>query len=141
MAIPIKSAQEIGEKFARVASQRTQEYAAGVQNPGKSWAKETSDAAPRYEEGIQKSITEKRFDKGVAKAGDAKWQEAAVTKGVQRWAPGIAGSAGAYAEGFAPFQSVIAGLSLPPRFPRGDERNLLRVATVANALHKKKVQG
>lgn len=141
MAIQIKSAQQIGEKFARVASQRTQEYAEGVQSPKKSWAKETADAAPRYEEGVQKSITEKRFNKGVAKAGDSKWQENTITKGIPRWAQGIAGSADAYAEGFAPYQSTLSGLTLPPRFPRGDARNLERVKTVTTALHKKKVSG
>ncbi len=141
MAIAIKSAADIARKFISVTPGRASDYAEGVANPTKSWAKETADAAARYDAAVTAAIGRKAFQKGVAKSGDAKWQENSIQKGVPRWPVGVAGAEKAYAEGFAPFQSVIAGLTLPPRGPAGDPSNINRVAVIAAALHKKKVGG
>lgn len=141
MAIPIKSTEQIAQKFITVAPTRSADYANGVQNPTKSWSGETAKAEERYEAGVQEAIQAKRFGKGVQKAGDAKWQAGAAGKGVARWPEGIRAAGPAYAAGFAPYQAVIANTVLPPRFATGDPRNLDRVAVVAKNLHAKKVSG
>lgn len=130
-----------GEKWARVTPQRSQDYVQGVRNPRVSWAKATSAAEANYVTGVQQAIAEKRFGKGVQKAGDAKWQEKAVTLGGQRFGPGVQAAQSAYETGFAPYAQVIESTTLPPRYAKGDPRNLQRVNAIATALRKKKVSG
>jgi len=135
----IRSASKIAEKWARVTPQRAQDYEEGVNNPKKDWATNTKAAESNYEQGIQQSIRDKRFGRGVSKAGTEKWKEGATTKGVQRFGPGVAMAQGAYEEGFAPYREVIEKLSLPKRYPKGDPRNFERVKAVGTALHNKKI--
>lgn len=135
----IKSSSAIAEKWARVTPQRTQDYQEGVQNPRTDWEQATKAAAQSQAEGVQKAIAEKRFEKGVAKAGTGKWQEGATGKGVQRWGTGVQAAGEAYAEGFQPFADTIKNTKLPPRYPKGDPRNIERVKAMASAMHAKKV--
>ena len=139
MAVAIKSASEIAAKWARVTPQRTADYQQGVENPGKDWKNETKAAEARYESGVQAAIQKKRFGKGVDAAGTAKWQQKTIEKGTQRWGPGVQVAQSDMAEGFEPFRQTIAGLTLPQKYPKGDPRNIQRVATIAAALHAKKV--
>lgn len=136
----IKSANEIAAKWARVTPQRTDDYEQGVKSPKRDWEQATLEAADRQAEGVQIAIQEKRFEKGVAKAGTSKWQRGATTKGPQRWSQGVQLGADDYEEGFKPFRDVIEDTVLPPRFPAGDPRNIERVKAIAEALHNKRVQ-
>jgi len=139
MAVAIKSASEIAAKWARVTPQRTADYQQGVENPGKDWKSETKGAEARYEAGVTAAITKKRFGKGVDAAGTSKWQSKAIEKGTVRWGPGVQVAQGDMAAGFEPFRNVISGLTLPQKYPKGDPRNIQRVAAIAKALHDKKV--
>lgn len=136
--IPIKSIDKIAEKWAKVTPMRTQDYADGVNNPQRSWATATANAEPAYEAGVAKSIQKKAFGKGVKKAGDAKWQRKATTNGVNRWGPGVQEAQGDYQAGFAPYREAISKVTLPPRYPRRDPRNLARVEAVVKALAAEK---
>ncbi len=131
-------AKKIAAKWSRVTQQRTEDYAEGVKNPGKDWGKETVAAEARYKEGVIKAAGEGRFGKGVKSAGTEKWQKGAVEKGINRWPEGVRVAENAQAEGFAPYADVINAVKPAPRFPRGDVRNLQRVADYANALSKKR---
>lgn len=137
----IKSASAIAEKWARVTPQRTADYEQGVKNPKRDWEQATLEAADRQAEGVQRAIEENRFEKGVAKAGTAKWQKGATTKGPQRWSQGVQLGADEYEAGFAPFRDVIENTQLPPRFPAGDPRNIERTKVMAEALHRRRVEG
>lgn len=139
MAVAIKSASEIAAKWARVTPQRTADYQQGVTNPSKDWKTETKASESRYEAGVAAAITKKRFGKGVDAAGTSKWQEKAIEKGTVRWGPGVQVAQSDMASGFEPFRNVIAGLNLPQKYPKGDPRNIQRVAAIAKALHDKKV--
>lgn len=141
MGIKVKSAGEIAKKWVRVTSERAVDYEEGVRNPKKDWASETKKAEKNYEVGIAASIRDKRFGKGVDKAGTSKWQEGAVTKGVVRFGPGVAVAEAKYEEGFAPYRETLERLDLPPRYPKGDPRNYERVKAVGQALHEKKIKG
>lgn len=125
---------KVAEKFVRVTPTRSDDFISGVQNPSVDWKTATDAASGAYEAGLQQSIQQKRFNKGVAKAGTAKWQAKTVEKGGQRWAPGVQESGPDFEAGFAPFAQVINSTALPQRFARGDPRNIQRVATIAAAL-------
>ena len=93
-----KTADQIIEKYQRGVSGAGNDYALGIQNPSRPWASATQAGAARYEAGVQQAIQEKRFQKGVSQAGDAKWQEAALNKGVQRYSAAAGDAAQAYAQ-------------------------------------------
>lgn len=136
----IRSAAQIAAKWARVTPERAADYEEGVKNPKKDWATETKAAEGAYKDGITKAIQQNRFGKGVEKAGTAKWQEGAVTKGVERFGPGVAGAADKYEKGFAPYRDVLEKLVLPQRYAKGDVRNYERGKVTGMALHDKKVK-
>lgn len=129
------------EKWARVTPQRTEDYVQGVQNPRKDWQQATAAAAANQAAGVQAAIAEKRFEKGVTKAGTGKWQQKAATKGQRNFGPGVQDAANDYQAGIAPYISVIEGTQLPPRYPKGDPRNFARVQAIGVALRNKKVKG
>ncbi len=141
MTIAIRSTAEIASKFAQVTPLRLAEYAAGVANPKVDWEAATKAAAANYKTAVIAAANAGRFEKGVAKSGTAKWQARAIKVGPNRFAEGVADAGPAYQDGFDPYRNVIAGLTLPPRGPTGDPRNIDRVKMVAEALHKKKLAG
>ena len=128
------------KKWVQNAGQASGAYEDGVKNPRKDWAKSTADAAENYKEGITKSLQKNSFKKGVEKAGNASWLKGAIEKGVSRYGPGVAQAESKYASNIQPFLDTIESTSLPPRYPRGDPRNIERVKFMAKALHDKKIQ-
>ena len=138
--VAIKSTSDSGAKWARRAGNAGPEYEDGIRNPRKSWAQETKAAETAYEQGVQAAISAKRFGKGVDKAGDDKWSKNAIEKGPQRFQQGVSLAQPAYEAGFAPFRDVIANTTLPPRGPKGDPKNIQRVAVLAKNLHDAKIQ-
>ena len=134
----IRSFDIIANKWAEVTPLRAGDYAAGIANPRRSWAAGAKAAEAAYEAGVAKSIAAKSFGKGVAKAGDEKWQRKAAVNGVRNWGPGVQEARNDYAAGFAPYQAAIAAVVLPPRYARRDPRNLARVKAVVDALVAKK---
>lgn len=130
----IRTIDKIAAKWAEITAQRGSQYAEGVQDPQRDWARNTVAAEPAYNAGVTAGIQRKAFSKGVNRAGTAKWQKGAVEKGVSRFGPGVQLAEGAYATGFGPFREAIARLTLPPRFARRDPRNLDRVKAVVDAL-------
>jgi len=136
----VKSLSMISEKWARQSGSATQSYVEGVQNPRTDWATATQDANENYKKGIQQSIAQDRFKKGVARAGTGAWQNGALNKGPARWAEGISKSTGAYEQGFEPYRNVIERTQLPKRAPKGDPSNINRVSVMAKALHDEKLK-
>jgi len=135
----IADISKIAGKFSRVTPGRSAEYTEGVASSQKDWAGNTAAAEANYNTGVQNAIAKKLFGAGVRKAGSEKWRKNTVEKGGARWAPGVAAAGDAYAQGFAPYAQTIASTTLPPRYPRGDARNMARVSVMAEALRKKKV--
>ncbi|SRR5260221_14196392 len=127
-----------GQKWVRKASAATEDYAAGVQSPRQPWAASTGAAAQNWAQGVTQAASRGSFAKGVQKAGDGKWLRKSVEVGAPRFAGGVAAAQADYEAGFAPFKQVIESTTLPPRGPKGDPRNLARVAAMANALRMAK---
>lgn len=134
----IRSIAKIADKFADVTPGRTAEYEFGVKNPRRDWETATGAAEPAYEQGVTQGIAKKRYGKGVKKAGSAKWAKGAIEKGTTRWGPGVTLAKDDYAKGFAPYHDEIEKVTLPPRYPRRDPRNLKRVEAITTALGKRK---
>lgn len=135
----IKSTSDSAKKWVSRAGQAAGDYQRGVQNPRRNWQEATLDAEAAHEAGVQEAISNKSFAKGVQKAGNSKWQQRAQKVGAQRFGPGVAAAQGEYEAGFAPYASVIAGVQLPPRGPKGDPRNYERSKVIGDALHEAKV--
>ena len=124
------------KKWKDRASVATDDYVYGVQNPKQDWQKATLDASKAWEDGIRAAITEKRFEGGVRAAGTEKWQRGALEKGAARFADGVTKAVDEYSAKMGEVLRVIEGVSLPPRGPRGDPKNIERVKAIADALHK-----
>jgi hypothetical protein len=141
MPINVKDITTIQQKFATRAGAAGNDYKTGVMNPRRPWAASTALSKESWAQGVQNAVQNDRFTKGVAKAGDQKWQTKASTNGANRFPAGAQAAAGDYGANFAPYLQTIAALNLPPRFPRGDARNNDRVNAVTAALHAKKISG
>jgi len=137
----IKPIGAIADKWAEVTPARSGDYEAGIRDASVDWAGPTSAAADAYAAGVQAAVADGRFGRGVSAAGTQKWRNKALATGVQRWGPGVRAAKSDYQAGFGPYREVIAGIALPPRYARGDPRNLDRVAAITTALHEAKVSG
>lgn len=136
----IRDSREIAEKWGRVTPQRTSDYQSGIRSPRRDWAEAAEAANDTYVQGVTQAANEGRFGAGVRQAGNQKWQRGAESKGPQRFAEGVQLGGDAYRTGFEPFRQAIEETELPPRFPRGDPRNLERVSSIANALNERRRQ-
>lgn len=128
-----------GQKWKDRASIATDSYESGIKNPRNDWATATQGANDSYKSGVQAAIAADRFKKGVQKAGSAKQQQGALSKGSARYAQGVQVSQVNYENGIAPYLDVIKSLTLPPRGSKGAAQNLQRVAAVSVALRQKKL--
>jgi len=140
MPIKVKSASEVAAKWSRRAPQADPDYKAGVSDPAVDWAKSAGASAETYAAGVQDAIGRGSFAKGVAKAGNEKWSRKTQEIGTQRWAQGIRAATSDMEAGIGPFLDALSRIELPPRAPRGDPRNLDRVAAVARALTEKRLK-
>lgn len=137
----IRALDQIARKWGEVTPQRASEYIEGVKAPKEDWKAATLGAEKNYELGIQTALANKQFAKGVGRSSTGNWQSKAVEKGGARFGPGVSAGVGDYNSGFAAYRDVIANTSLPPRYPKGDPRNIERVRVMAKALRDKKVAG
>lgn len=93
-----KDAGQIAEKYGRGVAGAGADYSAGVSNPSRPWSQATQAGQARWAAGVQNAITNKSFARGVAQAGDAKWQNAAVNKGAQRYQAAAQDAQAAYSQ-------------------------------------------
>jgi len=77
----VKSISKIKEKWTRVTPQRTDDYKLGVQNPRRDWEKSATAAKDTHKAAMTAAAQADSYAKGIAKAGTAKWQDRAITKG------------------------------------------------------------
>lgn len=137
----VRSAADSAEKFARVAPDRARDYQAGVSDNNVDWAGPTGRAKETWADGVSAAARDDRFAKGVARSGTEHWRAKTVSMGVQRWPAGIREARKDYEEGVAPYLEELARTNLPPRAPRGDPRNIERVATIAKVLAERRMRG
>jgi hypothetical protein len=138
-AIKIKDTGTLAQKFITRASAASGEYRDGVAAAGADWQTNTANAEANFEQGVQQSIADKRFGKGVVAAGAAKYTARATTLGATRYAPGVNASKDDWAKGVQPYLDTLKNLTLPPKGPRRSPQNMARVNVVDMALAAQKV--
>ena len=136
----IKKMSDIKEKWTRVTPGRTTDYKLGIQNPKRDWATEAVAAKENWKAGIDAAAAKGLFEKGVEKAGSAKWKDKALKVGPGRFSEGVYIAGPDYEKGFAPYHDAIERTVLPPKFPRRDPRNLERVKSIVDALIAEKIK-
>jgi len=137
----IKPLTAIVEKYTRVTPQRSQDYQTGIQGtPPDKWSTATTAAAAAWQAGVNQASASGRFASGVDGKGQ-KWQRKALSVGVSRFGPGVQAAGPDFSAGFSRYHDIIQGVTLDPRGPRGDPRNIGRVAALATALHIARVGG
>jgi hypothetical protein len=139
MAIRVKSAADVVGKWVDVTPGRSAYYEKFAVPAGSDWEAGAVAASGTYKAGISVADIEARFKGGVKKAGAEKYSRKVREVGVARFGPGVAAARADYEKGVSPFLDEIAKLTLPPRAPRGDPRNLERVAVIAKALAAKRL--
>jgi hypothetical protein len=135
MSIKVPNASDVGNKWKRRVDVATSDYTAGITDPSVDWAGPTKAAEATYKEAVVKAAGEGKFGKGVSAAGNAKWSAKTAAKGPSRWTAGVSEAQPDYEKGMGKVLSAIAGVTLPPRGPAGDERNYERVKAVGKAVH------
>lgn len=137
----IKPLNAIRKKWETNASSRqaSEAYKDGINSPRADWKERTVAADDARKAGLAAADERDAFVEGVEDAGTAKWKERSLKFGPTRFSQGVKETGDDYAKGFAPFHSVIAQLSLPPRGPKGSPENIERVKVIAEALHNEKI--
>ena len=133
------SAGEVAEKWATVTPGRSAYYETGTAGKGGDWESKTAGAKGSYKAGISVAGIEDRFAGGVRKAGGGKWERKVRAVGVSRFGPGIGAAKDDYATGSSEYLSMLSGMSIPDRGPRGDPGNYAIVQKVGEVLHKKRL--
>jgi len=141
MAIKVTDPGVGARRFTQRGQAAAQDYTEGVRAAGDDWQRETAASVENYNQGVQQAIARNAFARGVQEAGAAKFAQKASTVGAQRFPQGIAAAGPAWQEGARPYLDTLAALTLPPRRPKGDPANALRVAAVMDALRRRKVGG
>lgn len=137
MAIKVKDTATIAQKFVTRAGAATKDYGDGVASAGGDWEAGAKAGEQNYEQGVNESIADKRYGKGVT--GSAGKYVANATKlGTQRYGPGVQNAQGAYQTGVQPYLDKLKSLQLPPKGPRRSPQNQQRANMVALELGKLK---
>ena len=80
-----------------------------------------------------------RFAGGARRAGGGKWERKVKAVGVPRFGPGIAAAKDDYLAGAGDYLSLLSGMSIKDRGPRGDPGNYAIVADIGAKLHAKRL--
>lgn len=139
MAIKVKSAQEVANKWGDVTPGRSANFVAGAKASGQDWENNTLAAQANFQAAVTSGNIGKMFAGGVKNAGAAKFSRKVEAVGAERFASGVAAGKVDYQTGIAPMLETISGLTLTARAPRGSESNLARVRQVSTALHQKRL--
>ena len=139
MAIKVKAIEASTSKWGENAARASAEFAANAEAAAEEWARNTANASDNFHAAVTAAGVKERFRRGVQKAGAAKFARKIRDVGRDRFGPGITAAVDDYKAGAEPYYSVIAGLTLSPRKPKGDPANYRRVEEVGKALNAKRL--
>lgn len=137
----IKPLSKIAEKWGKNSALAGDAYRDGVTSPRRSWQAAAAAADNARKEGLAAADARDAFVTGVNDAGDAKWKSKSQTLGPARFRQGVQNATPEFSAGFGKYHGVIAGVTLPPRGPKGSPENIERVRAIADALHTARVTG
>lgn len=136
--IKVKDAAAVAAKYKTRAGAAAKDYTDGVAGAGQDWETGARNGEGNYEQGVQEAIGKKRYGRGIAAAGSAKYVDNAVKLGALRYPQGVQNAEGAYQKGVAPVLDKLRSLNLPPKGPRRSPQNQARANMVALELGKMK---
>jgi len=138
MAIKVKDAGAIAQKYSARASAAAGDYKAGVQSAGSDWEAGARAGEGNFEQGVQEAIAKKRYGRGIAAAGAQKYVDNATNLGAARYPQGVQQAVPAFTKGITPVLDKLRSLNLPPKGPKRSPQNQQRAAMVAMELGKMK---
>ena len=128
----------IAKKWAEETPKRSTYYEEKAPAAGDLWETNTVGAKGTYKAAVADPKIGDRFA-GGAKGKAEKFKRKIVDVGVARFGPGVAAAQPDMESGFAPYQAVLAAISVPDRKPRGDPSNYAIVQKIGDPLHKKRL--
>jgi hypothetical protein len=135
MAIKVKDAGTVANKWKTRAGAAQTDYANGVAGAAGDWEAKSAAAEDTYKAAVTEAASKGRYGAGV-RGSAGKYQKNATTLGPQRFTQGVANAQDAYAGSMGPVLQAIAGINLPPRGIRGNNQE--RSNIVATTLRKLK---
>lgn len=117
------------------------DYKAGIMSPKRSWAESAANAANTWGSAIQEAVSRGSFEKGIRDAGDSKWSQMADKKGTARFSQGVDIGLPFYRQGMSENLSIIEGVTLGVKGPKGSAQNYERSKTIGDALRAAKLAG
>jgi len=139
--VKVPPVERVVDKWLRKASAAGPDYEAGVQAPKEDWQKAALAAKDTYYAALDAIKANRTWEKGVAATPTDFWKKMCLEKGVRRYTEGIRVGQDKYAAKISKVLSILAGITLPPRGPKGDPRNYDRVRVIGDALHRAKIEG
>ncbi len=137
-AIRVKDLGTVAKKFVRNAQAASGDFVEGAKAGAQDWESNTAASEDNYAAGVQAGINRKAFGKGVRAAGAGKYLAKVVQVGADRFRTGIGAAEAEFSKGMGPVLQTIAGITLPPRRPKGDPANMERANVVASTLRRMK---
>lgn len=134
-----KSASSVAEKYASRAGAASGDYVAGAESTTKDQAASAIAAKAVYQQALTASFQRGAYEKGLQKSGKSGWVAGVRAKGADRFASGVAASAGKYATESGKYDGARGAAGSLPRGLKGSETNLARVKAVVTALRTAKV--
>ena len=137
--VTVPAAAAIGEKWGAVTPQRQTYYAANAPPAGPTWESNTLAAVGTFKSAVAAGNIGQLFSGGVRKAGAAKYTRKVTDVGVGRFGTGVSAAITDMTSGIEPYTTVLAGLTLADKAPRGSPSNYSIVQAVGDPLHKKRL--
>ena len=139
MAVKVKPLDQSAQKYATNAQAGGQRYQENAVAAGGTWLSATVAAQQSLQQAISQAGFVARWARGVQRAGSEKYTNKIATVGMSRYSEGVSNASDEWQSGFEPYASVIAGLTLPQRRPRGDPGNYARGKAVGDALNARRL--
>lgn len=139
MAISVKDAAASAIKWQSRASGASADYATEAVAHAQDFVKNGVAAAPTFKAAVQAGDIDRRFARGIQKAGAEKFTRGITNKGAGRYSGGITAGLPDYQANVSPYLDTLRGVTLPQRQPRGSPANLERVRAVNQALNARRV--
>lgn len=139
MALKVKDLGASVEKYADRAVGAADIFATEAEAAADAWARNAAAADGNFHAAITAPNVQARFKRGVQRAGSAKFARKIRDVAKDRYGPGITAGKEDYKTDVEPYFTIIAGLTLSPRKPRGDAANYTRVSEVGKALNAKRL--
>jgi len=137
--LTVKSAADTSKKWGDVTPGRSGYYESETPGAASSWEANTIAAGPTFKTAVAAGNIDKLYVGGVKRAGAEKFARKVKDVGVSRFGPGVSAAITDFEKNWTDFQTVLAGIDKPAKRPRGDPGNRTIIATIDDALYKKRL--